>query len=146
MSKSKSIKLKPASTNKEDLSNQPAQLENKFNQPEPLEDKSDQPTQLEDKPNQLTQLESNEDLEMKSLEDVISNVGNDANPNNYTINEQGEQNNHLHSHGEEFLPLPPDYIIRQQQIATYQMLSQFLLHKDKGIAEILQDVRLSVIL
>lgn len=43
-----------------------------------------------------------------------------------------------------FLPSQPDYIIRQQQIATYQMLCQFLIHKDKNVAEVLDDVRVSI--
>jgi len=45
---------------------------------------------------------------------------------------------------DDFLPMPPDYIIRQQQIATYQMLCQFLVHQDKNITDVLNDVRVSI--
>jgi hypothetical protein len=43
-----------------------------------------------------------------------------------------------------FNPVPPDYVIRQQQIASYQMLCQFLIHQDKNITETLNDVRVSI--
>ena len=45
---------------------------------------------------------------------------------------------------DEFDPMPSDYMIRQQQIATYQMLCQFLTTKDKNIADLLNDIRLSI--
>jgi hypothetical protein len=45
---------------------------------------------------------------------------------------------------DDFLPLPPDYIIRQQQIASYQMLCQFLVYQEKNIADVLNDVRVSI--
>lgn len=89
--------------------------------------------QIEDKPVSNISIEINDDAELRSLEEMIDN----SNPDN--------QHEHQYSsNGEEFLPLPPDYIIRQQQIATYQMLSEFLRHQDKNIAEVLNDVRISI--
>src|SRR5690242_17592999 len=42
-----------------------------------------------------------------------------------------------------FLPAQPDYMIRQHQIATYHMLCQFLVHQDKNVTDVLNDVRVS---
>jgi len=43
-----------------------------------------------------------------------------------------------------FQPSMMDYMIRQQQIATYQMLCQFLVHQDRSVTETLNDVRVSI--
>ena len=44
----------------------------------------------------------------------------------------------------DFDPNQSDYLIRQQQIATYQMLSQFLTHQDRNVTETLNDIRISI--
>ncbi len=47
-------------------------------------------------------------------------------------------------YGDDFSPLLPDYMIRQQQIAYYQTLCQFLIHKDKNITDVVNDIRISI--
>ena len=94
---------------------------------------SNDSVQIEDKPVSNISIEINDDAELRSLEEMIDN----SNPDN-------QNGHHCSPHEQEFLPLPPDYIIRQQQIATYQMLSEFLRHQDKNIAEVLNDVRISI--
>lgn len=49
----------------------------------------------------------------------------------------------------DFIPSPIDYMVRQQQLATFQMLSEFLLHRDqennvKNITEMVNEVRISI--
>lgn len=45
---------------------------------------------------------------------------------------------------EEFVPMGPDYVIRQQQLANFQMLCQFFVHREKNLANILDDIRVSL--
>jgi hypothetical protein len=45
---------------------------------------------------------------------------------------------------EGFMPTPSDYLIRQQQFATFQMLCQFLTKDDKNITDVLNDIRVSL--
>jgi hypothetical protein len=43
-----------------------------------------------------------------------------------------------------FNPSQSDYVIRQNQIANFQILSQFLAHEDKNVTETLKDIRVSI--
>ena len=42
------------------------------------------------------------------------------------------------------LPFPPEYLIRQQQIANYELLREFLIHDNKNLTATLNDVRVSI--
>ncbi len=60
-----------------------------------------------------------------------------------TLDELNEDDSNQEPDGS-FNPSQSDYIIRQSQIANFQILSQFFAHEDKNITETLKDIRVSI--
>lgn len=55
----------------------------------------------------------------------------------------------LENEENDFVPSPIDYMVRQQQLATFQMLSEFLILRDsegnpKNVTEVVNEVRISI--
>ena len=112
-----------------------------------LDDDEDEDEDENEDENEFTQLDNNR---QENQYDQSNDYNQNDQSNDYNQNDQfDDQFDDLEGQlpefsNDDFLPLPPDYIIRQQQIATYQMLSQFLMYQDKNITDVLNDVRVSV--
>lgn len=62
---------------------------------------------------------------------------------------EGDSSDSVGGGEDQFAPSPIDYMVRQQQLATFQMLSEFLTYRDdkgnhKNITEIANEIRISI--
>ena len=135
--KNKSIKLKEPETIKpiEDdvISNDEQTLNIPLN--EDLNEVESDPTQINDKVDEIQMEEIQLDIDDENIQD-------DEDENDQT--DQDQSPNQENAQTSDFMPTPPDYIIRQQQIATYQILCEVLMHNNKNVTETLNDVRVSI--
>ena len=136
MSKAKVIKLKEPLEKQEQLAaqSQPVQDQELDNQEQTIQEATEIDQQYYNE-------QQDEQQDQNEFYDAYGSFDNDQQQDNYGGPLEEDLSN---LQNDEFLPLPSDYIIRQQQIATYQMLSQFLTHQDKNITDVLNDVRVSI--
>ena len=78
----------------------------------------------------------------KTLDDQVNQVNQVNQESNVEKDETG--NDEQRSQEDDYVPMGPDYVIRQQQLANFQMLCQFFVHREKNMANIVDDVRVSV--